>query len=374
MMSPLQEVAILESISQTTSPASEVEAKPLLASLVAANTDNIEIAISEEPVSRSFKLPVWLNWFVRRLISSLAGIIVISMLVFVATQALPSDPARIILGPEAPEESVLKLQHQLGLDKSIAEQYLNWIEPALKGDFGISIDSNLPVTTLISIKLKNSLVLLFFVLAIMVPSAFTIGVYLALYRDTALDRSVIGSLIFFKAVPSFAIALGLVMLLSTTVFNIFPAVSLFESGRSIFTQLQFMVLPTLTLILSTLPYLVRLVRGSMIEVLESEFVTAARLRGVPERQVIWHYAIPNAIIPAIQAIALMASVLLGGALVVEVVFTYPGIGSALNAAVDIRDVPVIQAIVLFLASGVMVINLLADFATVLLTPRLRTSN
>ncbi|HSH97483.1 MAG: ABC transporter permease [Methylophilaceae bacterium] len=374
MMSQLQEIAILESISQTASPASEVEAKPLLASLVAANTDNIESAISEEPVNRSFKLPVWLSWFVRRLISSLAGIIVISMLVFVATQALPSDPARIILGPEAPEESVLKLQHQLGLDKSIVEQYLNWIEPALKGDFGISIDSNLPVTTLIGIKLKNSLVLLFFVLAIMVPSAFAIGVYLALHRDTALDRSVIGSLIFFKAVPSFAIALGLVMLLSTTVFNIFPAVSLFESGRSIFTQLQFMVLPTLTLILSTMPYLVRLVRGSMIEVLESEFVTAARLRGVPEHQVIWRYAIPNAIIPAIQAIALMASVLLGGALVVEVVFTYPGIGSALNSAVDIRDVPVIQAIVLFLASGVMVINLLADFATVLLTPRLRTSS
>jgi len=371
MMSQLQEIGILESISDASSPKAALEAKPQLAGLKAANAEPVA---SKKSVSNRLKLPAWLSWFLRRLISSLAGIVVISMLVFVATQALPSDPARIILGPEAPEESIQTLRHQLGLDKSIAEQYLNWIEPALKGDFGISIDSNLPVTTLISTKLKNSLVLLFFVLAALIPSAFFIGVYLALHRDTVLDRSVIGSLIFFKAVPSFAIALALVMLLSTTVFNIFPAVSLFESDRSIFTQLQFMVLPTLTLILSTLPYLARLVRGSMIEVLESEFVTAARLRGIPERQVIWRYAIPNAVIPAIQAIALMASVLLGGALVVEVVFTYPGIGSALNSAVDIRDVPVIQAIVLFLASGVMVINLFADFATVLLTPRLRTNH
>jgi peptide/nickel transport system permease protein len=202
---------------------------------------------------------------------------------------------------------------------------------------------------------------------------FVIGIYLALHKDALLDRVSISLLIFVKAVPSFAIAYGLVMLLSTLVFNIFPAVSLIQSSQPIWGQLEFMVLPMLTLVLTSLPYLVRLIRGSLIEVLQSDFIISAHLRGLSKTQIIWKYAIPNAVIPTIQAIALIASVLLGGALVVEVVFAYPGIGSALNAAVDIRDIPVIQAVVVFLASGVMAINLLADIVTVLLTPKLRTA-
>jgi peptide/nickel transport system permease protein len=322
---------------------------------------------------KSFFSSYLFKWIVRRTLSSIVGLFAISVLVFIATQALPSDPARVILGPEASEEAIQTLHHQLGLDQSLLSQYLHWITPALQGDFGVSIDSKMPVVSLVAGKVNNTLILLGFTLALLIPAAFVIGIYLALHKDALLDRVSISLLIFVKAVPSFAIAYGLVMLLSTLVFNIFPAVSLIQSTQPIWGQLEFMVLPMLTLVLTSLPYLVRLIRGSLIEVLQSDFIISAHLRGLSKTQVIWKYAIPNAVIPTIQAIALIASVLLGGALVVEVVFAYPGIGSALNAAVDIRDIPVIQAVVVFLASGVMAINLLADIVTVLLTPKLRTA-
>jgi peptide/nickel transport system permease protein len=135
----------------------------------------------------------------------------------------------------------------------------------------------------------------------------------------------------------------------------------------------YLILPAATLVLTLLPFLTRLIRASMIETLEAEFITAARLRGIPDRRIIWRHAVPNALIPTIQGIAMSVRMLLGGALIVEVVFSYPGIGNALNAAIEMRDIPVIQAITLTTAAGVVLTNLLADLATVLVTPRLRTA-
>ncbi len=321
---------------------------------------------------KQYTIPAWLPWMLKRIVSSLLGIIVISILVFAATQALPSDPARVILGPEATEDAVQVFRQTLGLDQPIASQYFQWISNALQGDWGHSIDSNTPVTQLIAGRLENSLALVASVLLISIPASLFLGVFLALRRDSWIDRACLSTMIALKAIPSFAIAIGLMMLLAISVFPILPAVSLLDPNRSAFSQPFFLVLPTLTLVVATVPYLLRLVRSSMIEILDSEFITSARLRGLKHSTIIWQYAIPNAVIPAIQAIALTTSVMIGGVLVVEVVFTYPGIGSALNAAVDIRDIPVIQAIVVFLAGSVMLINLLADIMTVLLTPRLRT--
>ncbi|MDR5172707.1 ABC transporter permease [Methylobacillus flagellatus] len=322
--------------------------------------------------TNQYTIPAWLPWIVKRIVSSLLGIIVISMLVFAATQALPSDPARVILGPEATEDAVEVFRKHLGMDQPITTQYVKWISRALQGDWGHSIDSNIPVTQLIAGRLENSLALVASVLIVIIPGSLFLGVFLALRRDSWIDRTCVSAMIALKAIPSFAIAIGLMMLLATSVFPVLPAVSLLDPNQSAFAQPIFMILPALTLVIATLPYLTRLVRGSMIEVLDSEFITSARLRGLKHRTIIWQYAIPNAVIPAIQAIALTTSVMIGGVLIVEVVFTYPGIGSALNSAVDIRDIPVIQAIVVFLAGSVMLINLLADIATVMLTPRLRT--
>jgi peptide/nickel transport system permease protein len=327
---------------------------------------------AERPAPRR-RLPVWAPWLLGRLGSGAVAVLALSAIVFAATQALPSDPARVILGPDAPEATARILRAQLGLDQPLATQYLHWLGRAVHGDFGRSLDSHVPVIDLVARRLGNSLVLLGAVAAFVLPLALVLGVGLALRRDGRLDRATVTSLIVLKALPPFAVAIGLTMLLSTSVFELLPAVSLVEADRPLWRQLPYLVLPTLTLGLSTLPYLVRLVRSSMIEVLETDYVMQARLRGIPERRLVWRHAIPNALVPAIQGAALTMSVLLGGTLVVEVMFAYPGIGSALSAAVGARDIPVLQGVVLILTTGVVGVNLLADLLTVLLTPRLRVA-
>jgi len=318
--------------------------------------------------------PPWLPWLLFRLTSGTATVLVLSAIVFFATQALPSDPARVILGADAPEESIHTLQRQLGLDRPITEQYLTWLGKTVRGDFGVSLDSNIPVTEMIATRMGYSMVILVTVIVSTVPIALSLGILLALRRDSSLDRVSLVSLIVFKAVPGFVIGIILIMIFATGIFQILPAVSLIDPDVPIYRQTHFLILPTLALVLNSLPYLVRLVRTSMIEVLESEYVTQARLRGLPESRILWRHALPNALIPAVYAIAMMLNMLFGGAVLVEVVFTYPGIGSALNSAVEVRDLPMIQAVVLIATAGVVVINLTADLLVVLLTPRLRTAH
>lgn len=318
-------------------------------------------------------LAPWALWLGRRLLGGSAAVVAISVIVFAATQALPSDPARMVLGPEASEATVRTLQRQLGLDQPLPVQYLNWCGRLVHGDLGVSLDSHVPVQTLLASRADNSLTLLAGVLLLLVPLSLGGGVWMALHRDSWLERKVLGALIAVKAVPQFALGIALVMLFATSVWRWLPAVSLLDSGRSAWAQPRFLLLPLATLLLAGLPYLCRLVRAAMIEALESEYVLAARLRGVPEWRILWRHALPNALIPAIQGLALTLSVLLGGTLVVEVVFAYPGVGSALNAAIEMRDLPVVQALVLLIAASVVLINLGADLLAVLLTPRLRTA-
>ncbi|MFK4870415.1 ABC transporter permease [Novosphingobium sp. ZW T3_23] len=332
------------------------------------------IARTPERSNGGISFPAWLPWLGGRVLSGLATAIVISLLVFAATQALPSDPARVILGPDASEESIRVLQHQLGLDRPIPVQYARWAVRAASGDFGVSLDSSVAAGKIVTDRLGNSAVLMAIVLVLAIPIAFVSGIALAIRRDGRLDRWTMNTVILFKALPAFVMAIGLILLLSTTVLPILPAVSLLDPAISPWLQPSYLVLPALTLILTVAPFLLRLVRSAMIETLEAEYVSAARLRGIPEWRIVWTHAVPNALVPVIQGIALTSRLLLGGGLIVEVVFSYPGIGNALNSAIEMRDVPVIQAITLTMAIGVVVINLLADIATVLVTPKLRTSS
>ncbi|MFW3894580.1 ABC transporter permease [Pseudomonas putida] len=325
-----------------------------------------------EPI-RTSRLPAWLPWFIGRLGYGLLTAWVISLVVFIATQALPSDPARVILGPEAPLESILTLRQQLGLDRPILVQYFSWLAQVLRGDLGISLDSAQPVAGLLFIRFGNTLALLLGVLMVVLPLALTIGVGLALRRDSRLDRWGLATLIVLKATPGYLIAIGLVLLFSMPHFDLLPAVSLIDPDRPLWRQLDYLALPVFALSLSALPYLARLVRASMIETLDSDYVGAARLRGVPQWRLVWCHTLPNALVPAIQGVALTLRTLIGGALLAEVVFSYPGIGTLLNSAIQMRDLPLIQGAVLVITLGVVLVNLLADLLTVLLTPKLRTA-
>ena len=312
------------------------------------------------------------RWLLRRLALGVVILFAVSLIVFVATQALPSNPARAILGRTATPQSVAALTHQLGLDRPAVSQYLHWLGNLLRGNFGNSLASRGPVSTLISGRIVNSLTLMFFAALIALPSAFLLGAASAVRRGTV-DQSMLMVAIVLSALPDFVIAITLVILFATVAFQLFPAVSLIPPGSSPLDYPSELVLPVASLVLLNVPYLYRLVRASMTDVLGSEYVAMARLKGMPPRIVIVRHALRNAMLPAIQGAGLVMGWLLGSVVIVESVFQYPGLGSALTSAIQERDLPVIQAVVLIFAVGIVLFNIVADALTIYLTPKLRTS-
>jgi peptide/nickel transport system permease protein len=310
---------------------------------------------------------------VRRIGLGVLTLWLVSLVVFAAVIALPGDAATAILGKEATPDRVAALREQLHLNDSTVSQYLHWLGGILTFDLGNSAATQQPVTQLLSDRVGNSAFLVLVASAIAIPLSILIGVWLAMKRDKHADHVMSTVALVLASLPEFVIGIGLILIFATGVFHLFPAVSLLAPGEKAWQAPNAVVLPAATLVLAVVPYISRIMRGSMIEVLESEYVTMARLKGLPERQVIWRHAVPNAIVPAIQVTALQLAWMAGGVVIVEFVFQYPGIGAALVDAVNNRDMPVVQTVTM-LAAGIYVgLNLAADLATILVTPRLRTA-
>jgi len=297
----------------------------------------------------------------------------VSIVVFAATQALPGDTARAILGKEAANKARYEaLREELGLNKPVAQQYVNWLGGVVVGDLGNSLVQDKAVTELLSRRVANTAVLVLIAALLSIPISLLLGSLTALRRDTKFDVSVsIGSLSL-AALPEFVIGIVLIMLFATQVFKWLPAVSRVDPEVPIYQQLELFILPAITLTLAVAPYITRILRASTIEVLESEYVMMARLKGLPERLVLNRHAVPNALAPALQVTALNLAWLAGGVVVVEYLFAFPGIGSALVDAVANRDMPMVQAICLLIAAVYVLANLTADILTILVSPRLRT--
>ncbi len=311
-------------------------------------------------------------FIVRRILLGLLVLALVSVVVFAATQALPGDPARALLGRSATPTSLKALRDQLGLDQPVLQQYWDWVTGLLHGDFGTSLAAQIPVSDLLGERLVNSAFLVFTAGIISIPLSILIGAYAALRRDRLFDTTSSIVTLLFAAVPEFVVGVALVVLFATTVFEWLPAVSLIPPQDKPWQHPKELILPTLTLVIAVTPYVARIMRASMIEVLESEYVEMARLKGVPERLVIRRHALPNALGPSFQVIALNLAYLAGGVIVVEFVFNYAGIGGALRDAVFQRDLPVVQTLAMLIATLYVILNLLADIATILVTPRLRT--
>jgi peptide/nickel transport system permease protein len=309
---------------------------------------------------------------VRRLALGVLTLFLISLVVFAAVLALPGDAATAILGREATPDRVAALQDQLNLNDSVISQYLSWIGGVVTGSFGESAATQQPVSELLSDRVANTAFLVFVAAVVAIPLSIGIGVWTAMRRDRTVDHVVSTTTLVMAALPEFVIGIGLIIVFATSVFTWLPAVSLLAPDERAWSNLSVVVLPAATLVLAVTPYISRIMRGSMIEVLESEYVTMARLKGLPERTVIWRHAVPNAIVPAIQVTALQLAWMAGGVVVVEFVFSFPGIGAALIDAVDNRDMPVVQTICMLAAGIYVVLNLLADLLTIAVTPRLRT--
>jgi peptide/nickel transport system permease protein len=312
------------------------------------------------------------GFIVRRVLLGVLVLFLVSVVVFAATQALPGDPALAILGRSATPQSLAALRRQLHLDQPVLSQYWHWIVGLLHGNLGESLAAQEPVTTLLGPKLVNSGVLVLISAVVSIPLSIAIGSWAALKREKVFDQASSNLLLVLAALPEFVVAVVLVILFATTVLHVLPAISSIPPGSRPWDNWLALVLPTITLVIAVAPYVARIMRASMIEVLESDYVEMARLKGLPERTVLVRHALPNALGPVFQVIALNLAYLAGGIIIVEYVFNYAGIGSAIQEAVVNHDLPVVQALAMLIAGVYVVLNLLADVATILVTPRLRT--
>jgi peptide/nickel transport system permease protein len=307
-----------------------------------------------------------------RVLLGVATLVAVSIVVFASTQVLPGDPARAKLGRNAPPAAVAAIDKQLGLDRPAVVQYADWAGGLVHGDLGDSLTSNRPIWDDLSSRLENSAFLVLISAAISIPLAILIGVLSALWRDGPFDECMSFLQRALSSVPEFVVGLLLIALFATSVFRLLPAVSIVPPGVPPWDVWEKLWLPTVTLVAAVTPNIALIVRAAMIEVLESEYVEMARLKGVPEHEVLLWHALPNALGPTFQVIALNLAYLAGGVIVVESVFSYSGIGVALRDAVTNRDFTTVQAVAMIIAAVYVVTNLLADIATILVTPRLRT--
>lgn len=307
----------------------------------------------------------------RRLAIGMVILFLVSVVVFWATQVLPGNAAYAILGRNATPARVRALDVVLHLNRGLFDQYWVWISRLLTGNPGNSLINGLPVWGYVEPRIIDSAVLVFVTGAIGALAGIVLGAVAALRKDSWFDHVTSVVVLAVTSLPEFLVAIGLIIVLSTVVWHVLPAVSLLAPGSYAWNQPELLVLPVATLVIVIVPYILRMMRAAMVEALESDYVEMARLKGVPEWRVVLVHALPNAIAPTVQVIGLNFLYLAGGIVVVEYVFNFPGIGQGLIVAVDDRDIPVIQFIVLVLAAFYVVMNIVTDVIALLATPRRR---
>ncbi|MEX5277645.1 ABC transporter permease [Kocuria sp. CPCC 205261] len=310
----------------------------------------------------------------KRLGISVFVLLAVSLLVFFFTLLLPGDPAQAILGQQATPERLAALREQLDLNAPWYERYLSWLGGLLVGDLGTSAATGGSVNALLASKVSASVVLMAIAAVIAIPVGLLLGTWSAMRRGRAADQGLTGISLVLAALPEFVIGVALTTLLSTTVFRLLPSVTMAAPGTRVWDYPLQLILPTLTLILVVVPYMIRMTRTTMADVLDSGYVEMARLKGLPERQVIFKHALPHAIGPVAQVIAMQLAWLAGGIVVVEFLFRYPGLGQAMVDAVNTRDVQVVQALSMIIAAFYVIVNLLADVVGILANPKLRTES
>jgi len=307
----------------------------------------------------------------RRLAVGVITLFLVSVVVFLATEVLPGNAAYAILGHNATPAQVRELEVSLHLNRGLFDQYWVWISGLLTGNPGHSLANGLSVWGYVEPRIINSAVLVFVTGAIGTLVGVVLGTVVAVRRDHWLDHVTSVAVLTVTSLPEFVVAIALIILLSTVVWPVLPAVSLLPPGTYAWSQPELLVLPVATLVIVIVPYIVRMMRAAMVEALEADYVETARLKGVPEWRVVLVHAMPNAIAPTIQVIGLSFLYLAGGVVVVEYVFNFPGIGQGLVNAVNGRDIPVIELIVLVLAAFYVVMNIVTDVIALLVTPRRR---
>jgi len=319
-----------------------------------------------------------LLWFVvRRVGAGLLTLLVVSVLVFVATEVLPGDAAGAMLGRNATEENLAEVRDAMGLDEPAPQRYLEWLGGLVTGDLGNSAagyaqGTELPIWDEVSDKLVNSLILAGIAALLMVPISLVLGVVAAVRASRPTDHAISLTSLAVISLPEFVVG-SLLILVFFSWLDVLPSVALIPPGTSPLSKPDALVLPVLTLLGVTLAASIRMVRAGMLEALGADYVQMARLNGYREGVVVRRYALRNALAPSVQVFAQNIQYLIGGIIVVEYLFAYPGLGKELVDAVSIRDVREVQSLAVLVAAIYISINIVADLLVVLLVPRLRTS-
>ncbi|MDF2257475.1 ABC transporter permease [Streptantibioticus ferralitis] len=309
--------------------------------------------------------------WLRRLGAAAGTLLAASVLVFAATTLAPGDAAAARLGGRAGPQQIAQLRHSLGLDQPAWVRYGHWLWHALHGDLGTSYASGRPVSALIAERAGNSLLLGATAAALLVPLAIGLGLWAGMRAGRAADRLVSTATLALVSMPEFVIGTLLVLLFAVGL-GWLPSVSVPSAGHSVLTQPQILVLPVLTLLSVSLAQNVRLVRAGVIAANASDAARTARLGGVPEHRVVLRWVLPAAVVPAVPVLARYLAYLLGGTLVAETLFGYPGLAAALVDATAARDVPVVQGVTLLVAAVTVTLNLLADLLAAALNPAARS--
>jgi peptide/nickel transport system permease protein len=304
----------------------------------------------------------------QRLLLGLLTLFVISVVIFGATELLPGDLARELLGQSATPETLAALREQLGLNEPAPVRYWNWLTAALQGDFGISMGNKRPIADLIAARLGNTLFLAAYAAAMAVPLSLMLGVLAALWRNSIFDRAVNAMALTSISFPEFFVAYILIVWLAQS--GVFPSMVRISSRTTTPDMLYMAFLPALTLTLVVTAHMMRMTRAAIINLLASPYIEMARLKGLSPLRIVLRHAVPNALAPIINVVALNLAYLITGVVVVEVVFVYPGLGQLMVDAVSNRDIAVVQAVALIFASAYVLLNLLADVLSTLSNPRL----
>ena len=316
-------------------------------------------------------MQIWLL-IVRRIVLSAVTLLLVSAFVFSVLEVLPGDVATRILGRDATPEALQVLREQLGLNQSAMIRYIHWLGGLLTGNLGRSLVSNRSVSEILAPRIFNTLALSVYAFLLYLPLTVIPAVVQALKRDMAADHVLSVVTLVLLSMPDFLLA-TILLLAFVLWIPVLPAISLVDETSSYVEYLRAMTLPAATLAIVMAVYAVRMLRDNLIEVLDSDYVRMAELKGLSRGRVLLRHALPNALVPTLNVTALNLAYLIGGVVVVERVFSYPGFGTLLVDSLQLRDLPVIEATVMIAALVYVSANLVADIAAILLNPRLRTA-
>lgn len=310
-----------------------------------------------------------LKLVLQRLALGVLSLFAVSVIIFLAVGLLPGDIAQAMLGQSATPETIAAFRAQLGLDLPPLTRFAHWLLRLLQGDLGASLANQRPIAELIGARLGNTLSLAALAALVSVPSALGLGMLAALYRNSWFDRLLNTTALSAVSFPEFFVAYLLILVFSVKL-GWFPSLSNLAPDATFGTLLERSVLPVATLSLVVIAQMMRMTRASLINLLASPYVEMARLKGISQSRIIWKHALPNALAPIVNVVALNLAYLVVGVVVVEVVFVYPGLGQLLVDSVSKRDIPVVQACSLIFAATYILLNTGADVLSIASNPRL----